>query len=127
MSYRERKMYSAVCSDCGKDCEVPFQPDPSRPVYCQECWAKRRPPRRYRYQFPDTETILQYKPVARFLDIHGSTKTGWCDNFSSSVSEARQNWTAAARCAPTEFAVNKYYSTISFRSAYLYLPRTNIL
>lgn len=53
MSYRERssrparEMYKATCADCGKECEVPFKPDPSRPVYCRECWAKRRGPRRY--------------------------------------------------------------------------------
>ena len=36
--------YKAICTDCGKECEVPFKPDPNRPVYCQSCWAKRRPP-----------------------------------------------------------------------------------
>jgi CxxC-x17-CxxC domain-containing protein len=51
MSYgREpREMHKAICSDCGKECEVPFKPDPSRPVYCKECWAKRRGARRRRY------------------------------------------------------------------------------
>jgi len=42
-----KEMHKAVCADCGKECEVPFKPDGSRPVYCQECYAKRRPPRRY--------------------------------------------------------------------------------
>jgi CxxC-x17-CxxC domain-containing protein len=46
MSY-PREMHKATCSDCGKECEVPFKPDGSRPVYCRECYAKRRPPRRY--------------------------------------------------------------------------------
>jgi CxxC-x17-CxxC domain-containing protein len=41
-----REMHKAVCADCGKECEVPFKPDGTRPVYCQECFAKRRPPRR---------------------------------------------------------------------------------
>ena len=51
MSYRRepREMHKAVCADCGKECEVPFKPDPSRPVYCRECWAKRRGARRRRY------------------------------------------------------------------------------
>jgi len=52
MSYRRREpreMHKATCADCGQECEVPFKPDPSRPVYCKECWAKRRPPRRDRY------------------------------------------------------------------------------
>jgi len=42
-----REMYKAVCADCGNECEVPFKPDPSRPVYCRECWAKRRERRRF--------------------------------------------------------------------------------
>ncbi|MGD8545799.1 MAG: DNA-directed RNA polymerase [Candidatus Bathyarchaeota archaeon] len=45
----EREMHKAVCADCGQECEVPFKPDPDRPVYCRECWQKRRPPRRRRY------------------------------------------------------------------------------
>jgi CxxC-x17-CxxC domain-containing protein len=38
----EREMHKAVCADCGKECEVPFKPDGRRPVYCRECWLKRR-------------------------------------------------------------------------------------
>lgn len=37
-----RKMYKAVCSECGKECEVPFKPTEGKPVYCKECFAKRR-------------------------------------------------------------------------------------
>ena len=45
VSYRESpETYKAVCTDCGNECEVPFKPDPSRPVYCRECWIERRPP-----------------------------------------------------------------------------------
>ncbi|UCD97255.1 MAG: DNA-directed RNA polymerase [Candidatus Bathyarchaeota archaeon] len=42
-------MHKATCSDCGQECEVPFKPDSNRPVYCRDCWSKRRPPRRRRY------------------------------------------------------------------------------
>ena len=31
-----------VCSACGQTAEVPFQPDPSRPVYCNDCHRARR-------------------------------------------------------------------------------------
>jgi CxxC-x17-CxxC domain-containing protein len=32
-----------TCADCGKEItELPFTPSPDRPVYCKECWAKRR-------------------------------------------------------------------------------------
>jgi CxxC-x17-CxxC domain-containing protein len=35
-------MYRAVCADCRKDCEVPFKPTGERPVYCKDCFAKRK-------------------------------------------------------------------------------------
>jgi len=44
-----REMHKATCSDCKKECEVPFKPTEGRPVYCQDCYAKHRPPRRDRY------------------------------------------------------------------------------
>ena len=37
-----REMHKAVCADCGKECEVPFKPIEGRPVYCRECFAKKR-------------------------------------------------------------------------------------
>jgi len=31
------------CSDCGKEItELPFQPSADRPIYCRDCWTKRR-------------------------------------------------------------------------------------
>jgi CxxC-x17-CxxC domain-containing protein len=35
-----REMFSAVCSDCGKECQVPFRPTGSKPVYCSDCFEK---------------------------------------------------------------------------------------
>lgn len=41
-----REMHSAVCAECGADCEVPFKPRPveegGRPVLCKECFMKQR-------------------------------------------------------------------------------------
>ena len=38
----KRKMHKIKCSDCGKEAEVPFKPIEGRPVYCRECFMKRR-------------------------------------------------------------------------------------
>jgi CxxC-x17-CxxC domain-containing protein len=38
----QRQMYPAVCSACGKETEVPFQPRSDKPVYCRECFQERR-------------------------------------------------------------------------------------
>ncbi len=46
LGYREnREMTKVICSDCGKEAEVPFKPTEGRPVYCRECFAKHRSPR----------------------------------------------------------------------------------
>ena len=36
----DRPMYKAICSNCGKDCEVPFRPTNGKPVYCSDCFEK---------------------------------------------------------------------------------------
>lgn len=36
----DRPMFKAVCSNCGKECEVPFRPTNGKPVYCSECFEK---------------------------------------------------------------------------------------
>ena len=38
----QRQMYPAVCSECGKETQVPFQPRGDKPVYCSDCFASRR-------------------------------------------------------------------------------------
>ncbi|CAN5779943.1 zinc-ribbon domain containing protein [soil metagenome] len=37
-----RQLYPAVCSNCGRDTEVPFQPRNDKPVYCRECFQTMR-------------------------------------------------------------------------------------
>ena len=33
-------MYDAVCSNCGKDCQVPFRPTGEKPVLCRDCFRQ---------------------------------------------------------------------------------------
>jgi CxxC-x17-CxxC domain-containing protein len=37
-----RQMYPAVCAECGKETEVPFEPRGDKPVYCSDCYRKVR-------------------------------------------------------------------------------------
>jgi CxxC-x17-CxxC domain-containing protein len=39
---RETTMHKAVCSDCSKDCEVPFRPTGEKPVLCKDCFGGSR-------------------------------------------------------------------------------------
>ena len=43
----EKTFTKAVCADCSKECQIPFKPSGGRPVYCQDCFAKRRDSRLY--------------------------------------------------------------------------------
>jgi len=37
-----REMHKAVCAECKKECEVPFKPSQDRPVFCKECYFKKK-------------------------------------------------------------------------------------
>ena len=36
------QMFSAVCAECHEKCEVPFRPNNSKPVYCNNCFSSKR-------------------------------------------------------------------------------------
>jgi CxxC-x17-CxxC domain-containing protein len=38
--FREKRMYSAICDKCGKQCEVPFRPTEGKPVFCDACFTR---------------------------------------------------------------------------------------
>ena len=74
-----REMHKSVCADCGKECEVPFRPTGDRPVYCEECWVKRRPPgtedrRRREYPREDRQRRPSRAPENVDLQILGELK-----------------------------------------------------
>jgi CxxC-x17-CxxC domain-containing protein len=35
---RRPQMHEAICSDCGRKCEIPFKPTTDRPIYCSDCF-----------------------------------------------------------------------------------------
>jgi CxxC-x17-CxxC domain-containing protein len=37
-----REMFSATCSSCGREAQVPFRPSGTKPVYCSDCFTSRR-------------------------------------------------------------------------------------
>ena len=41
-----RTIYKEVCTDCGKETEVPFEPQDGRAVYCRDCYQKHKKPRK---------------------------------------------------------------------------------
>lgn len=41
----EGEKFKATCSECGRECEVPFRPTQGRPVKCNDCFRKGSPRR----------------------------------------------------------------------------------
>jgi len=37
-----REMFTATCSNCGKEATVPFRPTSGKPVYCSDCFRSMR-------------------------------------------------------------------------------------
>ena len=68
----DRAMFSAVCVSCKKDIKVPFKPDPTRPVYCKDCFEKmkQKPIHSTPAKRADTEGKKQRKSV----DMEGLKK-----------------------------------------------------
>jgi CxxC-x17-CxxC domain-containing protein len=43
--YRDRgprEMFTATCSNCGREAQVPFRPTSGKPVYCSDCFRSMR-------------------------------------------------------------------------------------
>ncbi|MEO0087775.1 MAG: zinc-ribbon domain containing protein [candidate division WOR-3 bacterium] len=40
--FGEKRMYQAVCAQCGKPAQVPFKPTEGRPVYCGDCFRQMK-------------------------------------------------------------------------------------
>jgi|GEM_PF-1033502 len=38
---RAPEMHTVVCDQCGEECEVPFKPTSSKPVYCSACFRNK--------------------------------------------------------------------------------------
>lgn len=38
--FADKKMYNAVCEQCGNSCEVPFRPTGEKPVFCRNCFGQ---------------------------------------------------------------------------------------
>ncbi|HET7098998.1 MAG TPA: CxxC-x17-CxxC domain-containing protein [Patescibacteria group bacterium] len=72
----DRPLFKTVCSNCGKECEVPFRPTNGKPVYCSDCFEKmgrgrsdsgRQEGGNFRPQ-GDTQNRAQFEMLATKLD-----------------------------------------------------------
>jgi CxxC-x17-CxxC domain-containing protein len=72
-------MHRAICTECGKNCELPFRPIAGRPVLCKECFGGKKDNRREggfdfkersdRRDFNDKPSFSFSKPVQNTDDL----------------------------------------------------------
>lgn len=76
------EMHEAVCSDCGKECEVPFKPSGDKPIYCDKCFGRNkevksaRPSHGGNDKLDEKLTMINIKldRILKALDATASTK-----------------------------------------------------
>jgi CxxC-x17-CxxC domain-containing protein len=39
--FSDRQMFNAICSECGTNCQIPFEPRSGKPIFCSNCFAKK--------------------------------------------------------------------------------------
>jgi CxxC-x17-CxxC domain-containing protein len=69
---RERSFTQAICADCNKECEVPFKPSGDRPVYCKECFSKRKGGGSFKAKYDDRPREEVFTQERNFDKQHGS-------------------------------------------------------
>lgn len=62
-SRADYEMHKVICDKCGKECEVPFKPTNSKPVYCSDCFNNEDTPRR------EPSSRVQAAPIASTKDL----------------------------------------------------------
>ncbi|MBU1205215.1 MAG: hypothetical protein KKE93_04885 [Nanoarchaeota archaeon] len=63
-------MTKVICSSCGAECEVPFKPTSNKPVYCNDCFAKKGKVSSDRVPNRDLEIINEkLDKIMKALDI----------------------------------------------------------
>ncbi len=67
------ELFSAICSNCGKPCELPFRPNGDRPVFCRDCFDKKDDARGHS-TFQRTERPREFRSPSRENGSHDSSE-----------------------------------------------------
>ncbi len=73
-NFKERFLHKAICAECKQECEVPFKPTGERPVYCKECFSKRRAGRSFNERPDNRPREGMHAQAARVERYHGGDK-----------------------------------------------------
>lgn len=104
------EMHQAICSDCSKECEVPFKPSGDKPIYCDKCFGKNKEVRSARpshggggEKLDEKLTMINIKldRILKALDATATTKD------SKRAAAAEQNSIKEDKQAPKKAPVIK--------------------
>ncbi|MEN6519994.1 MAG: DEAD/DEAH box helicase [Armatimonadota bacterium] len=65
----DSKINTAPCSICGKDAQLPFKPNPQKPIYCEECFK--------------SQAALKAEPAAKQFALRKQEKNQQCAGESA--------------------------------------------
>lgn len=64
----DRRMHKAICDNCGKECEVPFKPTSSKPIYCSQCFSEGGRDKSSNQTSQTSQTSKQFETIDAKLD-----------------------------------------------------------
>jgi CxxC-x17-CxxC domain-containing protein len=71
-SFGRQMLHKTICSKCNKECEVPFRPTGSRPVFCKDCFQSNRSsndyPRRPNFENRDNAQVGKFVEKPQFKE-----------------------------------------------------------
>lgn len=70
----ERTLFRAICADCNTECEVPFRPNQGRPVYCKQCFSKRKGDSPFKSRFDAQPRHREVSPSHPFNKYMGGER-----------------------------------------------------
>lgn len=76
-------MHQAICSKCGKECEVPFRPTGDKPIFCNDCFGANRSDDRGGDRFPRKD----FGSRAPMRPSFGANRGGSSSTYSPSAND----------------------------------------
>jgi CxxC-x17-CxxC domain-containing protein len=82
---RSRQLYKVTCDECGKECQVPFRPTAGKPIYCDDCFGKKKG---MKSNYSTNEITEKYKKMENQMNLM-HTKLDQILNFLQPVDEKK--------------------------------------
>lgn len=67
-NFDEKRMFEAVCDECGSSCKVPFAPRGDKPIYCSNCFGEKKGAGNKENGQCQSQCIAQFEALNQKLD-----------------------------------------------------------